>query len=521
MPTLPKAEAKELSAFVQSCVEYKTNVCFTDVTAYESNQKGVLSSGLAVLVGTHKQLRDPAVQRLPFYNPAVAEAIERVKEGGTYGVLVEGLANAAGSKFVRVVVGEVPTKASRNNCPARPDVVTALVTAALDEVKEPNATVDVFVLSNAVLPIAAAVARCGKHNFSAKDGAAAAAYNSGKVSRLQVVFPEPPAIPPKDLEAVATSTQLCQRLVDAPPNLLTTATFTEIAQGYAKALGFDVDVICGDDLCERGYGGIYSVGKAAFEAPRLVTLLYTPKGTPVKKVSLVGKGIVYDCGGLALKPADYMKLMKHDMGGAAAVFCGFLTAVRLQQPVQLSCTLCLAENAIGPKSYRNDDIIVMKSGKTVEVINTDAEGRIVLGDGVFHATNELSFTPDVVIDMATLTGAQGIATGRHHAGLYVNEEGAEAAMLRAGRESGETCFPVLYCPEYHEPEFKSNHADMTNLMERRDNAGVSCAGYFITTHLSPKFTGAHIHVDLAYPVFNSNGATGFGPALLTEYFRKL
>nr|CCD12640.1 unnamed protein product [Trypanosoma congolense IL3000] len=520
MSQLPKAEVKELAAFVQSCLEYKTNVSFTDVSAYEQKHKGV-SSSLVLLIGTNEQLRDPAVEKLPFYSPVVAEAIQRVKEGETFGVLVDGLENAAGSKFVRVVVGEVPSKASRNNCAARPDVVTSLITTALSELRETNLTVDVFVRSEAALAIAAAVARCGKHNFSAKDGAADAAYSCGKVSRLQVIFPKPPTIPPKDLEVIATSTQLCQRLVDAPPCLLNTATFTQIAEGYAKALCCDIDVICGDDLRERGYCGVYSVGKAASEAPRLVTLFYTPKTAPVKKVSLVGKGIVYDCGGLALKPAEFMKTMKHDMGGAAAVFCGFLTAVKLQQPVQLSCTLCLAENAIGPKSYRNDDIIVMKSGKTVEVINTDAEGRIVLGDGVFHATNELSFMPDVVIDMATLTGAQGIATGRHHAGLYVNEEAAEVAMLRAGRESGETCFPVLYCPEYHAPEFKSNHADMTNLMGRRDNAGVSCAGHFIAAHLSPKFNGAHIHVDLAFPTFDSNGATGFGAALLTEYFRAL
>ncbi|KAH8619194.1 Cytosol aminopeptidase family catalytic domain [Trypanosoma vivax] len=521
MTSIPRAEEKELSEFVRSCVTFTTNVSFTDIGSYISNQKNELSSPFALLIGTHAQLRDAAVQKLPLYCPAVAEAIERVKEGEVYGVLAEGIANKAGERFVRVVVGEVPAKASRTNCPARPDVISALVTTALEEVKNINSTVDIFVRSDAAIAVAVAVARSGKHSFSAKDGVAAKAYCSNSVARLQVIFPSVPNPSPRELEVIATSTQLCQRLVDTPPNLLNTATFAKIAEEYASMLGCDVDIICGNDLCEQGYGGMYSVGKAAAEAPRLVTLTYIPDKKPVKKVALVGKGIVYDCGGLALKPADFMKSMKHDMGGAAAVFCGFLSAVRLRQPVQLSCTLCLAENAIGPKSYRNDDIIVMKSGKTVEVNNTDAEGRIVLGDGVFHATNELSFVPDVLIDMATLTGAQGIATGRRHAGLFVSEEEAEIAFLRAGRETGETCFPVLYCPEYHIPEFKSNHADMTNLMQHRDNAGVSCGGQFVANHLSPRFKGAHVHVDLAFPTFDSNGATGFGAALLTGYFRNL
>lgn len=176
-------------------------------------------------------------------------------------------------------------------------------------------------------------------------------------------------------------------------------------------------------------------------------------------MALVGKGIVYDCGGLALKPAQHMTNMKTDMGGAAAVFCGFIALLRSIQTHNastngssynhlhhLSVTLCLAENAIGPKAYRNDDILVLKSGKTVEVMNTDAEGRIVLADGVFYASNEQSFVPDVVMDMATLTGAQGIATGEHHAAIYVNECDAEHLVLQAGNQCGDTCFPVLYCP---------------------------------------------------------------------------
>lgn len=264
------------------------------------------------------------------------------------------------------------------------------------------------------------------------------------------------------------------RLVDTPTNTLDTIVFAEIAEAYAKQLKCEIEVIKGEALREAGYGGIYGVGQGAQYPPHLVTLRYTNpmvkksdegehahgEKSHIRNVALVGKGIVYDCGGLALKPAEHMTNMKTDMGGAAAVFCGFIALVRSIQQHRnssanecpyhnlhhISVTLCLAENAIGPNAFRNDDILVMKSGKTVEVMNTDAEGRIVLGDGVFHATNEQPFVPDVLMDMATLTGAQGIATGEHHAAIYVNECDAEHMVLQAGNQCGDTCYPVLYCP---------------------------------------------------------------------------
>ncbi|EAN97960.1 aminopeptidase, putative [Trypanosoma cruzi] len=516
----PPATDSGASEFVRSCVNFKTNVEFTDVDAYKKTHTAGLASTFVVILGTHAQLREDALKELPFYCPAVAEAIQRVKKGETYAVLAEGVKNEANERFVRVLVGEVPSEASRTNCSARPDVVVSLLSAALEEIKGPETKVDVFVCSTAALAIAVAAARSAKRNFTAKEGLAARGYCDNCV-RLTVVFPTAPNPSPSELVVVATSTQLCQRLVDAPTNLLNTATFAEVAQSYAKELGCAVDVICGEELRERGYGGIYSVGKCAAEAPRLVTLSYKPKDETRKKVALVGKGIVYDSGGLSLKPTNFMTGMKRDMGGAAAVFCGFLTAVRLQMPIELSCTLCLAENAIGPDAYRNDDILTLKSGKTVEVNNTDAEGRLVLGDGVFHATHEISFKPDVLVDMATLTGAQGIATGHRHAGIFVNDEEEELSFLKAGRVSGETCFPVLYCPEYHVTEFRSPVADMRNSVKQVNNASVSCAGHFVANHLSPDFKGKHIHVDMAFPAFENDKATGFGPALLMEYLRNL
>jgi probable aminopeptidase NPEPL1 len=206
------------------------------------------------------------------------------------------------------------------------------------------------------------------------------------------------------------------------------------------------------------------------------------------------------------------------MGGAAAVFCGFIAAVELKLPFELSVTLCLAENAIGPKCFRNDDILLLKSGLSIEVNNTDAEGRLVLSDGVFHAAHELPFTPAVIIDMATLTGAQSIATGKKHAAIFVNDEQLEQRAIQCGRRCGDTVFPVLFCPEYHNPEFASKVADYKNLMANSSNAGISCAGQFIYNNLK-SFSGGFLHVDLAGPSSNAEGATGFGVALLVDLLR--
>ncbi|CCW63491.1 unnamed protein product [Phytomonas sp. EM1] len=339
------------------------------------------------------------------------------------------------------------------------------------------------------------------------------------------------AVTVAELEALCTSVQLCQRLVDTPTCILDTVVFAEIAQAYARELGAGVELIKGEELRERGYGGIYSVGRGAEFPPHLLTLHYVNNAADAaaKNIALVGKGIVYDCGGLAIKPATGMVNMKTDMAGAASVLCGFIAVVRGMkiQPDRykhvrhLSVTLCLAENAISAGSYRNGDIVFLKSGKSVEVINTDAEGRIVLGDGVYYASGEQSFVPDILIDMATLTGAQGIATGTNHAALYVSDADVEQALLKAGRLCGDTCFPVLYSPEHHKPQFKSKFADMTNLMPKGTDGGVSCGGYFVESHLSEKFTGAFAHVDLAFPSSNDNGATGFGVNLIAEYLRML
>ena len=504
-------EERNVSAFVDSCVNFRTNVTFSGAASFDISRLG----RFVMLLGTEQQLSNSAELSNAFgavWSQPVAHAIAQATPGKVFATN-----NDVASQSRRLLIGIVPAQASRHNCPQRPDVITALVQEA---VRESSGALTIFVASDAELCVAAAIAKGSNRSFSAKNGLAEKGYLNNGIT-VDVYF-KAPTLASKSgaLATVATCTQLCQRLLDAPTNLLDTTTFVEIATSMATSVGAAVHVIAGEELREKGYGGLYNVGKAAEFPPALVTLSYKPTGgiDPQKKIALVGKGLVYDTGGLALKtPATGMCTMKHDMGGAAAVFCGFLAAVQLNAALELSCTLCIADNAVGPRSFRNDDILLLKSGLTIEVNNTDAEGRLVLSDGVFHASALLGFTPDVLIDMATLTGAQGIATGKRHAAIFTNSGEWESRMCDAGRASGDLCFPILYCPEFHNPEFSSKVADYRNSVANRSNAQSSCAGQFIGNSLASDFKGAWVHVDLASPATCDEG-TGYGVALLIEVF---
>lgn len=550
-----------ISEYVDACVNFTTNVKLVD--ADSKNHKWTEN---VLIIGAKEQFQGEAIKALSLYSSSadVAEAASRMTNDEKTLSL---FANVDGG-FKKITLYSVPSKATRNNCCYRPDAIAEAVNAACMGLESKAAAgakgssgghaaekaLDVVALTPAgsEAAVCKAIASGSPHSFSAKDGSGASgrACKSTNSVAIRVVFPlcnaalygPSGAYSPADLEALMTYIQLCQRLIDTPTNYLDTVVFAEIAEKYAKKMGCDVKVIKGKELQNEGYNGIYSVGKCAQYPPHLVTLHYENKGAAgnssekPKNVALVGKGLVYDCGGLALKPADGMCNMKTDMGGAAATFCGFLTMVAClkngknaakrynERHIQhLSVTLCLAENAIGPNAYRNDDILIMKSGKSIEVKNTDAEGRICLGDGVHFASDAKAnfFKADYVLDMATLTGAQGIATGTKHAAIYCNDDEAEGKILQAGRQCGDTCFPVLYCPEYHLPQYRSPCADLRNIMLSRTDAGVSCGGYFVEANLCKEFNGPYIHVDLAYPTFNDRGATGYGVALLAEFFRHI
>lgn len=299
------------------------------------------------------------------------------------------------------------------------------------------------------------------------------------------------------LQNAARGIQLAARIVDMPCNEMNVSAFIMEAEKVALELNITPLVIRGEELRERGFGGIYGVGRAAEVPPALCVLSHTPAGA-TKTVAWVGKGIVYDTGGLSIKGKTAMPGMKRDCGGAAAVLGAFSAIVKGGFKDNLHAIFCLAENSVGPLATRPDDIHQLYSGLTVEINNTDAEGRLVLADGVVYAQRDLH--ADVILDMATLTGAQGIATGKYHGAVMSNCGNWEAKVVDAGRASGDLVAPLVYCPEMHFSEFSSALADMKNSVGDRSNAQASCAGLFIGAHLGFDYSGSWIHVDMASPV---------------------
>jgi probable aminopeptidase NPEPL1 len=507
MTDKPFAERNQLvQQYIASTVKFDSNVTFPETLPAD------FAPRILIL---YPEAKDTAIKPV-FWNEELNAALVDAVPGAAYSTtaLVNG-------QRTRVNIGIVPSTASRHNCPARPDVIIGLVAAALGN-GDKKAGLDIFsaLPTGWEVPIAQAVAKAANRSFSAKGRLWEKAFTNDGVPVRVVLHYTRDNI---DLKALATSIQLCMRLGDAPTSILDTVTFAEIAKQYATALGVEYNVISGEELRERGYGGLYGVGKAAEFPPALVTLSYRPQGgiAPKDKIALVGKGIVYDTGGLSIKtPSNFMSGMKMDMCGAGAVFAGFVALVRMNAPYEITAALCLADNAVGPRSQRPDDILIQKSGVSIEIANTDAEGRLVLSDGVYHVAHEIpNWTPSVVIDMATLTGAQLITTGKKHAAIFTNDEDWETTFVKAGKLSGDVCFPILYCPEFHNPQYESKVADFKNLCSRGD-AVSSTAGQFIANNLPKDFKCAHVHVDLAGPAMKDETATGYGVALLVQLFGK-
>ncbi|CCW60915.1 unnamed protein product [Phytomonas sp. EM1] len=509
-------EEAHVVSFVESCVKYRSNVTFCGFSSPNEGAKPVDTTVL--LLGSETSLAQTEEVAAVFPYMQKGELEVAVKTAPIDSVYVAQI-----TEGVRVLIGKVQATASRHNCPARPDIIHEIIKAAVKQTFSKGG-LDVYYVgpADSALCIASVVARASNRSFSAKCGNAERGYlNAGMPVRVHLNSTKWPYAA---LEIAAASVQLCQRLTDAPTNLLDTLSFSEIAVSCVERLkidGHDVaaDIIMGEELREKGYGGLYGTGKAAEFPPVLVTLSYKPRAgiSPKDRIAFVGKGIVYDTGGLSIKPRDGMVSMKHDMGGAAAIFAAFLAMVKLEMPLEISCIMCLADNAIGPCSQRNDDIVRMKSGLTVEINNTDAEGRLVLSDGIYHASAELPFTPSIIVDMATLTGAQGVATGIYHAAIYANTDASERRFVEGGRRCGDLCFPVVYCPELHNCEYKSKVADYRNSVARRSNAQVSCAAQFIGNNLASEYKGEWVHVDLASPA-TYDEATGYGVALLLQVF---
>jgi len=413
----------------------------------------------------------------------------------------------------KVVAAVLPNKASRHNSPGRPDAVPGLVAGAVGGGVSVAAVVIAVDDPSHCFAAGLAVARA----FPLFDGKSKKADDEGKPSltEIRIAFVGGDA-PIGRLVAGAEGIQLAGRLIDEPTSVLHTSAFVAEAEAVAAEVGAQIEVVAGADLEAQGFGGLWGVGKAAVHGPALVVLKHEPEGA-VETIAWVGKGIVYDTGGLSIKTKGGMPGMKADMGGAAAVLGAFGAAVRLGAKQRIYALLCLAENSVGPESVRPDDIITLYSGKTIEVNNTDAEGRLVLGDGVAYASKHLDAS--VIVDLATLTGAQLVATGRRHAAIVCNDDALEARAIAAGKSCGDLVHPLPFVPEFYREEFASKVADLKNSVKDRMNAQSSCAAQFVHEHIDSDWEGAWLHVDLAGPSTGSDDrGTGYGVGLLLELF---
>lgn len=317
---------------------------------------------------------------------------------------------------------------------------------------------------------------------------AAGDYVAGAVNRAEVIG-----------EAVT----LVRDLVNASPAHLYPETFAAEADKIAGKAGLEIETLDESALQAGGYGGLYSVGQGSAHPPRLVRIGYThPQAT--KTVVFAGKGITFDSGGLSLKPAKAMETMKCDMSGAAAVLAALQAIAALRPVVNVVGYLPLAENMPGGQAQRPSDVITIYGGTTVEVLDTDAEGRIVLADTLARSAQD---SPHLLVDVATLTGAQMIALGKRVAAVMANDDGVRDGVVMAARKAGEAMWPMPL-PEELRRGLDSKVADLANVPSERDG-GMLAAGLFLREFVPDGIRWAHL--DIAGPAYNSGEAYGYTP----------
>jgi leucyl aminopeptidase len=302
---------------------------------------------------------------------------------------------------------------------------------------------------------------------------------------------------------VGAAVTRCRDWVNTAPNDLRPPAFADTVAAAAAPAGLDVQVLDEKALRAGGYGGILAVGQGSAAPPRLVRLAYTPPGPVTRRVALVGKGITFDSGGLSIKPAQGMWEMKSDMAGAAAVASTVIAAAELKLPVAVTGYLPMAENMPSGTSYRPGDVVTMYNGKRVEVLNTDAEGRLVLGDAIARACED---NPDYLLEVSTLTGGQVVALGKRVAGVMGSESLCQR-VHQAGEAVGEPIWPMPL-PEEVRTSMDSDVADILQISAGMDRAGhMLQGGIFLREFVAEGVPWAHI--DIAGPSYHSGKPTGY------------
>ncbi len=314
----------------------------------------------------------------------------------------------------------------------------------------------------------------------------------------------------KRAAVIADQVGIVRDLINTPPSHLTPDSFCKIFTDLVKkaggaSAGLKVSVMTDSQLKSKGYGGITAVGQGSANPPRLLQITYRPiKTKAIKNFAYVGKGITFDTGGLALKPAAGMEAMKSDMSGAAAVCAATIAIALLKLPVAIDCYAPLAENMVSDNATRPSDIITMYGGKTIEVLNPDAEGRLVLGDALVKAQENKNL--DAIVDVATLTGAQVIALGTRTSAIMTNNQELSDHFFALTKEVGEAFWPMPLPIELR-ASLDSPVADMANIGERM--GGMMVAGLFLKEFISPELPW--LHLDIAGPAYNEGEPYGYTP----------
>jgi leucyl aminopeptidase len=317
---------------------------------------------------------------------------------------------------------------------------------------------------------------------------------------------------------VATALHDVRDLVNAPPSDLYPETFAAAAAELAENAPVDVLVLGEDELLAGEFGGIIGVGKGSVRPPRLVKVTYSPVEA-TRHLALVGKGITFDSGGISLKPGGALVGMKYDMTGAASILAVALAVARLGLNIKVTAWLCIAENLPSGNAIKPDDVLRIKGGKTVEVLNTDAEGRLVLADGLVAASEE---SPDYIIDVATLTGAQRVALGDRYSAA-MGDTDLVAQVVGVAKRVGETIWPMPLPAELR-AVLNSEVADIANSKPGHTAGGMLLAGVFLSEFIGSvgegeaRHTIPWAHLDIAGPADNKGAGYGFvgkGPTGVT------
>lgn len=309
-----------------------------------------------------------------------------------------------------------------------------------------------------------------------------------------------------EAQIIVESVLLARDLVNTPSSHLYPESYSVIASNEASKHGLQTTILDEKQLADQGFGGILAVGNGSSRKPRLLRIDWKPRKAK-KSIALVGKGITFDTGGISIKPGASMENMISDMGGSASVLATIIAAARLNLSINVSAFLPMAENMPSGDAFRPGDVITHFGGITSEILNTDAEGRLILADAIAYASED---KPDYLIDTATLTGAQLVALGLRTSGVMGTDEFRDS-VAKTGREVGEQAW-AMPLPEELDEQVKSPVADLRNVTNSRF-AGMSAAGRYLQ-----EFVGADIewaHVDIAGPAYNTAGEFGYTPKRAT------